>query len=346
MSVAPISSRIYVGNINFNATEDELKEFFGEFPVSSVEIPSKTVSRNNKAHVKRLGFGFVQFENGEDAAKAIEKFNGVLFKQRQIYAKQAMPPATEEEKKQKAEAFIAKKKLLREQKAQKKAQHKQTEELKSSAETETEGDGETVANGEEPSDKTQKPKPKPKRVRKKAPKRVFSEKSSNGVESTSNGDSEHTRASPSKSVIIPEGSKSKTTVFVTNLDNQVNSKMLLELFEPLNPVWAHVPVRKVAPHILRLVRARKVSLYNKGIAFVKFSSEEIQLKAIEDYNGHELNGKNIVLEVAIDKEFEKGSPEVKDEEKGEENTSDAPVVEEIAGASTPAEPASSTVEST
>lgn len=103
MSTESLSSRLYVGNLDFNATEEELKELFKDFDVVAVDIPSKTFKRGDKEVTRRLGFGFVQVASEANADDAILKFNGQEFKLRQIYTKKARPPATEEEKKERME---------------------------------------------------------------------------------------------------------------------------------------------------------------------------------------------------------------------------------------------------
>ncbi|MCR9278763.1 MAG: RNA-binding protein [Pseudomonadaceae bacterium] len=61
---------IYVGNLPYTATEDELRSMFEEHgPVSRVNII------NDRETGRSKGFGFVEMENkadGEDAIKAID----------------------------------------------------------------------------------------------------------------------------------------------------------------------------------------------------------------------------------------------------------------------------------
>jgi RNA recognition motif-containing protein len=61
---------IYVGNLNYNFSEDELKEIFEEFgEVSSAKIISDKYSGRSK------GFGFVEMANDTEAQEAIENLN-------------------------------------------------------------------------------------------------------------------------------------------------------------------------------------------------------------------------------------------------------------------------------
>jgi len=62
---------IYVGNLNYALTEDELKEVFEELGnVVSVKIIKDRETGKSK------GFGFVEYDNEESAQQAIEEMNG------------------------------------------------------------------------------------------------------------------------------------------------------------------------------------------------------------------------------------------------------------------------------
>ncbi|CAI5758658.1 unnamed protein product [Candida verbasci] len=231
-----IEDRIYIGNVDFKATEDELKELFKELKVTDVEIPFKESTRGDTTYKRHLGFAFVQFESKDDADKALSEFNGKKFQRRNIFIKKAVPPPTEEEKKERIEAYKAKKDKIEQEKKLKIEQKKKKQEAK--------------ANGES----TQ-----------------------------------------------PEGTPSKDTIFITNLDYKVNVKTLNSIFKDLKPKWIHVPSRKPYKSAGKFRKP-----FNKGIAFVKFSNEETQKKAVEEFNGKEINGREIIVDVAIDSRIPKG----------------------------------------
>jgi RNA recognition motif-containing protein len=61
---------IYVGNLPYSATEDELREVFGQFgPVHSVKLV------NDRDTGRPRGFGFIGMDDSE-AESAIEAMNG------------------------------------------------------------------------------------------------------------------------------------------------------------------------------------------------------------------------------------------------------------------------------
>jgi RNA recognition motif-containing protein len=81
-----MEKRLYVGGISFQATEDELKEFFSAVgEVESVKI----ITDSHTGQAK--GFGFVEMESEEDAKKAIEALNGTTFMNRAIAVNEARP---------------------------------------------------------------------------------------------------------------------------------------------------------------------------------------------------------------------------------------------------------------
>ncbi|BBN18123.1 RNA-binding protein 23/39 [Marchantia polymorpha subsp. ruderalis] len=65
--------RLYVGNLHFNMTEDQLRQVFEPFgPVELVQLPTDPETGQCK------GFGFVQYARLEDARAAQQNLNGVL----------------------------------------------------------------------------------------------------------------------------------------------------------------------------------------------------------------------------------------------------------------------------
>ena len=77
---------IYVGNLPYNVTEEELKEAFSEFgEVSSVNVITDKYSGQSK------GFGFVEMEKNSEAEEAIKALNESSLKGRDIKVNQAKP---------------------------------------------------------------------------------------------------------------------------------------------------------------------------------------------------------------------------------------------------------------
>lgn len=71
--------KLYVSNLNYKATDDDLQDYFGECG----EIASAVVIKD-RATGKSRGFGFVEYADEANAKSAIEKFNGSSFMERNI----------------------------------------------------------------------------------------------------------------------------------------------------------------------------------------------------------------------------------------------------------------------
>lgn len=75
---------IYVGNLPYDATENEVKDIFIPFgTVSSVRLISDKYTGRSK------GFGFVEFDNDSNARTAIEQLTDVSLKERKLVINEA-----------------------------------------------------------------------------------------------------------------------------------------------------------------------------------------------------------------------------------------------------------------
>jgi RNA recognition motif-containing protein len=78
---------IYVGNLNYNLSEDELEKVFTPYgEIASVKIIRDKYTDQSK------GFGFVEMTNDAEAQKAIDELNGTEVKGRELRVNQARPP--------------------------------------------------------------------------------------------------------------------------------------------------------------------------------------------------------------------------------------------------------------
>lgn len=82
-----MSKKLFVGNIEWGASEDDLKALFAEHgEVEEVVIVKDKFSGRSK------GFGFVTFANEEDADKAIAALNDHEVNGRKLVVNEARPP--------------------------------------------------------------------------------------------------------------------------------------------------------------------------------------------------------------------------------------------------------------
>jgi len=78
--------KLYVGNLSFGASEDDLKKLFSEAgTVQSVKIVTDPYSGRSR------GFGFVEMTSNSDAEKAISLINGKTFMERALIVSEARP---------------------------------------------------------------------------------------------------------------------------------------------------------------------------------------------------------------------------------------------------------------
>ncbi len=77
---------IYVGNISFNSSEQDLKDLFGEFgEVTSIKIISDRETGRSK------GFGFIEMAEEGSGDKAIEALDGKEVGGRNLRVNKARP---------------------------------------------------------------------------------------------------------------------------------------------------------------------------------------------------------------------------------------------------------------
>ncbi len=73
-------SKLYVGNLSYSVTKEQLKELFGGFgEVGDIRI------------IEGKGFGFVEMTNQVDAEKVKKELNGAQFMGRTLKVDEARP---------------------------------------------------------------------------------------------------------------------------------------------------------------------------------------------------------------------------------------------------------------
>ena len=73
-------NKLYVGNLNYSVTNDQLQELFGQYgEVASVNI------------IEGKGFGFVEMSSDDEAKEAIKQLNGKDLEGRAVVVNEARP---------------------------------------------------------------------------------------------------------------------------------------------------------------------------------------------------------------------------------------------------------------
>jgi len=80
-----MSKTLYVGNLPYTTTIEELKGLFSEYNAEDVRVITDRDSGRSR------GFGFVSFNDDEEAEKSIKALNGHSLGDRKIVVNEARP---------------------------------------------------------------------------------------------------------------------------------------------------------------------------------------------------------------------------------------------------------------
>ena len=81
-----MTTKLYVGNLSYTTTEEELRELFAQAGgVQSVTLPT------DRETGRPRGFGFVEMASEEDARKAISMLDGKMLGERQLKVNESRP---------------------------------------------------------------------------------------------------------------------------------------------------------------------------------------------------------------------------------------------------------------
>jgi len=81
-----MSNKLYVGNLSFNSSEQDLEEVFAE--IGTVESVNIIVDRDTG---RSRGFGFVEMSSSEEAQNAISQLDGSEVDGRNLKVNEAKP---------------------------------------------------------------------------------------------------------------------------------------------------------------------------------------------------------------------------------------------------------------
>jgi RNA recognition motif-containing protein len=81
-----MSSKLYVGNLSFNTTENELQDLF-----ASAGSVQEVILIQDRATGRSKGFGFVTMSSAEEAKKAISQIHGKSVGGRALTVNEARP---------------------------------------------------------------------------------------------------------------------------------------------------------------------------------------------------------------------------------------------------------------
>ncbi|RPB22761.1 hypothetical protein L211DRAFT_788293 [Terfezia boudieri ATCC MYA-4762] len=277
--------RLYIGNLAYSTTEEQLKAFFRGFSVESVSIP--TNPRTGRA----VGYAFVDLHTKEEAEHAITELSGKEVLERKVSVQAARKPGAQS----------------------------------SGGAKEGEAAGghfhERKGRGRFNRRKPRARRPKNRRAQNGAPEAVAPVNVPGQVLPLTEAtiavqESPAKQENPSSSALVTEGHggyrgrkrrgppedgvPSKTKVMVANLPYELSEEKLKELFAAYEPESAKIALRPIRPFMVRILAQRGEARKGRGFGFVTLASEEMQQKAIEEMNGKTVEGREIAVKVAID----------------------------------------------
>jgi len=276
--------KVFVGNLAFKTTEDELKDFFTD--VATV-VKVNIITRGARS----LGYGFVAFATAADCDAAVEKCHKKELDGREINVEVAKPKSDlypKRERRPPAPRAPGRRPPPRRRSGRKRSTSPRQQDTE---------DGVVVSHGsagdaekkpedsEEKKELTAKKKNKPKKAprdpdapRPPRPPRVHRE---------------------------PTGEPSKTTVFIANLPFSMDDTGLMDLFKEYKVKTAKVVIRRGTTR-------------SKGFGFVDLETEEEQKRLLEA-PAFEADGRMLSIKVALseDRDLAETSEEPKKEEEEE-----------------------------
>lgn len=82
-----MNKKLYVGNLIYECTDDELKDVFAQ---AGTVVSAAIIKFRDSG--KSKGFGFVELSTEEEAQKALDMFHGQDYKGRKMIVSEAKPP--------------------------------------------------------------------------------------------------------------------------------------------------------------------------------------------------------------------------------------------------------------
>ncbi|PLW44217.1 hypothetical protein PCANC_13426 [Puccinia coronata f. sp. avenae] len=299
-TIQELGRKVFIGNLSFATKDDQLREVFSKHgEMSDVQI----IHRGTRS----LGYGFVTFVTREDAEKAVAATDKTDIDGRAINVEIAKPaPGTPGGAVPRAAAKAAKASKARQANGDAKSgdenatddpsptgskrgpkssngrgrNRRQGRSRRPAGESKTEANGDDHGAGTDASHNEDESsgKPRSKRPRNRRAK----------ADPTSPGEPKRERRPRRKGP--PEGAPSQTLLFVANLAFDVTDETLKEFFSSYKVTSAHVVCRKFGTTVGR----------SKGFGFVEFEDEQNQLKALEETQGKELNGRALNIKIAVE----------------------------------------------
>lgn len=266
--------RLYIGNLAYATTEAELKQFFSGYDVESTSIPVNP--RTNRP----VGYAFVDLKTSDEAEKAISNLSGQEILERKVSVQLARKPDHSSGAEGAPEGLDADNKRS----AGRGRGRGRGRGGRGRGGARTAAEGASLGT----TDVAETPLP-------------LTDVTADANKAAPAGDAKARTPRPPKQRGPPEdGIPSTTKVMVANLPYDLSEEKLKELFAAYQPSSAKIALRPIPRFMVKKLAARNEPRKGRGFGFVTLASEELQLKAVEEMNGKQIEGREIAVKVAID----------------------------------------------
>lgn len=280
--------RLYIGNVAYATTTEELKDFFTGYAIETTIIPV------NPRTQRPVGYAFVEVGTSAEAQKAMEELDGQELSARKVSVQLARKPE---------EAAAARQAHAAERAGEENGTGRKPGNRSRGGRTRARA-GRSRESGEPSGEDGVTPTNMPGQV---LPLTEATNMPQNGTAAGFSGPGYGDKAPGSQ---IPrqqrqrgppeDGIPSKTKVMVANLPYDFSEEKLKELFGSYQPVSAKIALRPIPRFMIKKLIARNEPRKGRGFGFVTLESEEMQQKSVAEMNGQMIQDREIVVKVAID----------------------------------------------
>ncbi|KTW28727.1 uncharacterized protein T551_02577 [Pneumocystis jirovecii RU7] len=276
------TNKIFIGNLSYKADEALIRDLFKDIGnITCVNIPMRRLYKTGG--LRPQGIAFVTFTSKEDAQKAISLYDRKEFLNRMLIVTYANPQPKISTRRHKG-MRSGSKPLKKNNETQ---GSKETTDLKSKK-----ANSVTGVNSDGGASGTQK---QADQVNSSGTGGAESDNKHNRSRFTRPGFKRGPKGPPANGV------DSKTTVFVAGLSYDTRIEHLIEWFSAYNPLSAHVALRPIPRYMIQKLAARGEQRKGRGFGFVTFENEDMQTRAVAEMNDKEIDGKTLIVKVAVDK---------------------------------------------
>ncbi|KAL8409686.1 hypothetical protein RB594_007946 [Gaeumannomyces avenae] len=277
--------RLYIGNLAYATSEGKLKEFFKGYLVERISIPK------NPRTDRPVGYAFVDLSTPNEAERAIAELSGQEILERKVSVQLARKPEPSQPKEEGANGEGAEgTRRTRSTRGRGRASRGRGGAGRAGRSEDDKEDGAADASATESaaadSDK---------------PLGDITNKAAEGDKEDKAGKKEPRQPRERRERGPPaDGIPSKNKVMVANLPYDMTEARLKEVFAAYEPSSAKIALRPIPRFMIKKLQARNEPRKGRGFGFVTLASEELQLKAVAEMNGKQIDNREIAVKVAID----------------------------------------------